>query len=147
MPLTDRKISRKADLSPSEQRLALVLAFIFGVVFLGALLVFAIAFPNPTDRQFEIVRIILALAAGGVAAVIPGFLDLRLGSGKTWTIRAGGALAVFVIVYFYSPAHWVAPDVSACNGSVAAGRDASGNTVVINGNITSTSPCGGAASR
>lgn len=100
MPLTDRKISRKADSSPSEQRLALVLAFIFGVVFLGALLVFAIAFPNPTDRQFEIVRIILALAAGGVAAVIPGFLDLRLGSGKTWTIRAGGALAVFVIVYF-----------------------------------------------
>jgi hypothetical protein len=42
-----------------------------------------------------------------VAAVVPGFLDLRLGLGAQLTLRAGGALAVFIIVYFYSPARWV----------------------------------------
>jgi hypothetical protein len=86
--------------------MSVVLAFIFGVIFVTALLVFALFVPNPTIQQFEIVRIILALAAGGVAAMIPGFLKLQLGAGPNVTLRAGGAVAVFAIVYFYSPAHW-----------------------------------------
>lgn len=45
----------------------------------------------------------LALAAGGIAATIPGFIDVRVGA----AIRAGGALAVFVVVYFFSPANLV----------------------------------------
>jgi hypothetical protein len=90
----------------SEQRLSTILAFCFGVVFLAALLAIVIIFPNPTDRQFEIIRTVLALAAGGVAAAIPGLLNLQLGTGSKLAIRAGGAIAVFVIVYFYSPAHW-----------------------------------------
>jgi hypothetical protein len=43
-----------------------------------------------------------------VAAVIPGMLNLRLGLGSQLALRAGGALAVFIVVYFYSPARWVA---------------------------------------
>jgi hypothetical protein len=60
-------------------------------------------------QQFEIVRIILALAAGGVAAMIPGLLNLELTAAANLALRAGGALAVFVIVYFYSPARWAPP--------------------------------------
>lgn len=90
----------------SERSMSLILAFTFGVIFVAALLGFALFVPNPTIQQFEIVRIILALAAGGVAAIIPGFLNLQLGAGTHLTLRAGGALAVFAIVYFYSPAHW-----------------------------------------
>ncbi|HEY4847844.1 MAG TPA: hypothetical protein VIH87_08645 [Methylocella sp.] len=82
------------------------MAFIFGVVFVAALLGFVLAVPHPTVEQFEVIRIILALAAGGVAAMIPGLLKLQLGVGANLTLRAGGALAVFAIVYFYSPAHW-----------------------------------------
>ena len=89
----------------SEQRLSTILAFCFGVVFLAALLAIVIIFPDPTDRQFEIIRTVLALAAGGVAAAIPGLLNLQLGAGSKLAIRAGGAIAVFVVVYFYSPAH------------------------------------------
>ena len=89
-----------------EARTSAILAFTFGVLFVTALLVFALFVPNPTIQQFEIVRIILALAAGGVAAMIPGLLSLKLGAGANVALRAGGALAVFVIVYFYSPAHW-----------------------------------------
>ena len=89
-----------------EARTSAILAFTFGVLFVTALLVFALFVPNPTIQQFEIVRIILALAAGGVAAMIPGLLSLKLGAGANVALRAGGALAVFVIVYFYSPARW-----------------------------------------
>jgi len=89
-----------------EARTSAILAFTFGVLFVTALLVFALFVPNPTIQQFEIVRIILALAAGGVAAMIPGLLSLKLGAGANMALSAGGALAVFVIVYFYSPAHW-----------------------------------------
>ncbi len=76
------------------------LAFIFGVVFVVALLFVALFVPNPTPFQYTVFRIVLALAAAGVAAMIPGFLQVTV---STW-IRAGGALAIFVIVYFYAPA-------------------------------------------
>jgi hypothetical protein len=76
------------------------LAFGFGIIFVVVLIVLAIKFPNPTPFQYTVFRIVLALAAGGVAAMIPGFLTIEV---SKW-LRAGGALAVFVIVYFYSPA-------------------------------------------
>jgi hypothetical protein len=80
-------------------------AFAFGAVFVVAMLVLAIAFPNPTPFQYTVFRIVLALAIAGVAAMIPGFLEVEI-SGR---IRAGGALAFFVIVYFYNPAKFVTP--------------------------------------
>ena len=78
----------------------LFLAFAFGVVFLGIILCIAFIVPNPTVFQYQVFRITLALAAGGVAAMIPGILNVRLPNFLT----AGGALALFVVVYFYSPA-------------------------------------------
>src|SRR2546430_2050491 len=75
-------------------------AFTFGVVFVIVLLLLAIKYPLPTPFQYNVFRIVLALAAGGVAGMIPGFLTVTV---STW-LRAGGALAVFVVVYFYSPA-------------------------------------------
>ena len=77
-----------------------VLAFVFGVVFVVVLLAVAFFVPNPTAFQYTVFRIVLALAAAGVAAMIPGFLAVNI---STW-LRAGGALAIFVIVYFYAPA-------------------------------------------
>ena len=77
-----------------------VLAFVFGVVFVVVLLAVAFFVPNPTAFQYTVFRIVLALAAAGVAAMIPGFLQVNI---STW-LRAGGALAIFVIVYFYAPA-------------------------------------------
>ena len=77
-----------------------IAAFVFGAVFVTVLLVLAVRFPNPTPFQYTTFRIVLALAAGGVAAMIPGFLAVNV---STW-LRASGALAVFAIVYFYSPA-------------------------------------------
>ena len=77
-----------------------ILAFVFGVVFVSVLLGVAFLVPEPKPFQYTVFRIVLALAAAGVAAVIPGILMVN-----PWKwLRAGGAFAVFVIVYFYAPA-------------------------------------------
>ncbi|MCP4402696.1 MAG: hypothetical protein GY801_36020 [bacterium] len=82
------------------------IAFVFGVTFVVVLLLIAVFFPTPTQFQYTVFRIVLALATAGVAAMIPGFLSIELGVLGA-IIRAGGALGVFVIVYFFSPAQIV----------------------------------------
>ncbi|HEY3783537.1 MAG TPA: hypothetical protein VGL56_20840 [Fimbriimonadaceae bacterium] len=71
-----------------------------GVAFLAIILVIALFVPNPTGFQYTVFRIVLALSAGGFAGTFSGFLDVEF---KNW-LKAGGGLAVFVIVYFYVPA-------------------------------------------
>src|SRR5205807_1504792 len=56
--------------------------------------------PNPTTSQYTVFRIVLALAAAGVAALIPGLLEVEVSP----AVRAGGAIAVFAIAFFFSPA-------------------------------------------
>jgi len=87
----------------AENRLNLRIVFLVGTAFMVFLIGFVLFVPEPTDKQFEIIRIVIAVAAAGVASMIPGFLNLRMGR---W-LRAGGALAVFAVVYFYSPARWL----------------------------------------
>lgn len=82
----------------------IICAFLFGCVFICSLLVLALVVPNPTQYQYQTFRIVMSLAAAGVAAMIPGFLKVELTAATEVTIRAGGALAVFVIVYFFNPA-------------------------------------------
>lgn len=82
----------------------IICAFVFGCTFVCALLVLALFIPNPTPYQYQTFRIVMALAAAGAAAMIPGFLKLEFDATANVLIRAGGALAVFVIVYFFNPA-------------------------------------------
>ena len=77
-----------------------LLAFLFGVIFLLVLLVFSIFFPNPTDTQIRFWITALALAAAGIGAVLPGFLEIKYKS----IVRASGAIGLFVIVYLFQPA-------------------------------------------
>jgi hypothetical protein len=81
-----------------------LLAFGFGVAFIILLLMLAIAFPNPTAFQYLVFRIVLSLAAAGFAGVIPGFIELKIKPNAKFLIHAGGALAVFVMVYRLEPA-------------------------------------------
>ncbi|MBL1271117.1 MAG: hypothetical protein COB25_001580 [Oceanospirillales bacterium] len=75
-------------------------SFVFGVAFVVTMLSIAIVAPNPSSFQYTIFRIVMALAAGGVVAAFPGFIEVKFGN---W-LRAGGALAVFSIVYYVNPA-------------------------------------------
>ena len=76
-----------------------IVAFAFGIIFVIVLMIIAFKVPNPTPFQYNVFRIILSLAAAGVAAMIPGFINVELGKTTEIIIRAGGALAVFVVVY------------------------------------------------
>ena len=90
-----------------------------------------------SQPQFDILRIVLALAGGGVGAVIPGFLSVDMKPNAKLAVRAGGALAVFVILYFFSPAHWAPPSpgdvIQHTDGANSPAQNGSGNTVIING--------------
>jgi hypothetical protein len=67
------------------------------------LLALAILFPHPTNFQLLVFRTLLALSAAGIAAAIPGFLNLSMDAAGL-AIRAGGALAIFLLIYRLNPA-------------------------------------------
>ena len=75
-------------------------AFGFGVTFVLMCIVIAVFEPYPSPFLYFVTRVTLALAAAGVAVVLPGLLEVQLRS----QIKAAGALAVFCVVYFFSPA-------------------------------------------
>ena len=59
-----------------------------------------------------IIRVVVALAAAGVSISLPGFVDVetqKTSSQTMWPrIKAGGALAIFVLVYLFDPVNQVA---------------------------------------
>jgi formylglycine-generating enzyme required for sulfatase activity len=96
----------------------LALAFVFGVVFVLVLLFLSIAFPNPSPFQEVVFRIILSLAAAGVAAVIPGLINFKFSVGTSSVLRAAGALAVFAIVYFWNPPQSVIAPIQSASETI-----------------------------
>ena len=81
----------------------LYLAFGFGVVFLLIVVMVALRDKPLSQQQMDLVRPIQAIALAGIAAIIPGFLEID-SKGVNYSLRAGGALAVFVLVYLVNPA-------------------------------------------
>ncbi|QXI35285.1 hypothetical protein [Pseudomonas promysalinigenes] len=75
-------------------------AFIFGVIFVSIMLLIALFVSNPTAFQYKVFQTVLALAGAGVGARLPGFIEVK----AKGFLRAGGALAVFALVYFWNPA-------------------------------------------
>lgn len=74
-------------------------AFITAVLFLVALIILAVFIPEPSSFQYTVFRIISALSAAGFIVFVPGFFEVKIG---TWA-RATGAVAAFLLVYFYLP--------------------------------------------
>jgi hypothetical protein len=71
-----------------------------GVILVATILLLIIFIPCPSASQYFIFRIVIAIATAGLTTVIPGVVNLKLTNG----ITASGALAVFVLVYFFDPA-------------------------------------------
>src|ERR1700685_3870916 len=123
--------------SKSHERKA---AFLFGTVFVAIFLVVALFLPKPSPFQYSFFRIILALAAAGVAAFIPGFINVSVKG----SVRAGGALAVFVIVYFFNPAKLISEAEGGQRttieiqqtGSIEQASQSGGNTAGVQGNVS-----------
>ena len=79
-------------------------AYIFGAVFIVTILALVVFIPNPTPVQYHFFVIVMSLAAGGVATVMQGMINVQAKFGRKLIIGATGALGVFVIVYFFLPA-------------------------------------------
>lgn len=69
-----------------------------------ALLIIALVLltPNLSVVQQFYLRIIIGLAAAGIAALIPGFFEIELNWLRN-TIRAGGAIGIFLLIYGFNP--------------------------------------------
>jgi len=88
-------------LSPEKTAL-----FLFGIFFITVLIILAVAIPKPTDAQWRVFNVVLALVAAAIGTLLPGVLQVKL---TPW-LRAGGALAVFALVYLVKPAGLVTVD-------------------------------------
>lgn len=84
--------------------LAGVLPLALGVVLLVIALVLAFTFGTPTLLQAQLIRSTFALAAGALATQIPGLLNVNLSIGTQAAITAGGAIGVYIITFFFTPA-------------------------------------------
>ena len=94
--MKNNELGEKEDSYPKWQ---IIVAFIFGATICIVMLVIAIYFPNPTKFQILVFRVILSLSAASIAALIPGFIKVNISP----YITAGGAIAVFIIVYWFNP--------------------------------------------
>ena len=100
----DNAQQKKAiNLSPAVSSWEQIAGFVFGIAFLAALLSITVLIPDPTPTQYATFKTILALAAAGVGGILAGSLHIE-GTIQKWSIRAGGAIALFVLIYFFAPA-------------------------------------------
>jgi len=80
----------------------LITGLVIGVLFALLILLLAILIPNPTPTQFFIFRGVFAISLAAIAAIIPGLLNVESRFQK-FSIRATGAIAVFIIVWLLNP--------------------------------------------
>jgi hypothetical protein len=85
-----------------------LIAFAFGAIFIITILVFTAVVKDPSPTEVWTYRIILALAAAGVAAILPGFIDIKYKG----FVQAGGAIGVFVLILLAFPAPETKPQVA-----------------------------------
>jgi len=67
-----------------------------------AILVLVVLIPNPTQTQFFVFRGFFSIALAAIAAIIPGLLNIESRFQK-FSIRATGAIAVFILVWLINP--------------------------------------------
>jgi hypothetical protein len=92
--------------TPTNQRILPFdrIAATFAALVIVALAVFLLIRNQPIadPKLFFVLRVVLSFSAATLGASIPGFLNLRW-SGGGLAVRAGGALALFVLTFVYTP--------------------------------------------
>lgn len=107
LPVTGFKHAGASD-SINTPTWKLITGLVIGIIFAVTILVLAVLIPNPTIYQIFIFRGIFAISMAAIAAIIPGFLNISSRT-KSFTVKAGGAIAVFIIVWLVNPPALVAP--------------------------------------
>lgn len=79
-----------------------IVLLVLGILLLATVILLSIKFPEPNKFQIWIWRVLAALGAACVGAIIPGFIEID-GEIEELAFRAGGAITLFVIVYLMNP--------------------------------------------
>jgi hypothetical protein len=77
-----------------------------GLIAVITVLVLSVIIPEPTEWQGFVFRGCFALGLAAVAVIVPGFLNVDAqvrGAGNYFKIVAGGAIAIFVIIWLINP--------------------------------------------
>lgn len=101
LPVSGFKYSGASDLQKTS-KWQLITGLIIGVILLLGLFVLAVMIPNPTSWQVFIFRGGFAISLAAISAIIPGLLSVDSRFQKM-SIRATGAIAVFVIIWLVNP--------------------------------------------
>ena len=80
---------------------------ILGLIVMGLGVYLAFSFQEPTLLQSRIILVLISLGGGGVAAAIPGFLQIDMDLWGKIVIGGAGALGVFLILFFFDPLNTV----------------------------------------
>lgn len=97
---TDKAMQRheitKANRKDIIQSIVLPLIGVFGLISMMFVVIYN---PLPSKFQSGVYWTVLSLAAAAFAAMIPGFVKFK----HQESIKAGGAVAIFLIMYFFVP--------------------------------------------
>ncbi|MGD0571239.1 MAG: hypothetical protein ABSA78_22830 [Candidatus Sulfotelmatobacter sp.] len=78
---------------------------LLGLILLGTSLYLSANIQNQNPMEVLILRVIIALGAAFAAVSLPGSVGVDLPKG----IKAGGSLAIFVLIFFFNPADLIKP--------------------------------------
>lgn len=80
----------------------LIIGLAIGILIAVTILVLVVFIPNPTPVQFFVFRGLFSISLAAIAAIIPGLLHVESRFQK-FSIRATGAIAVFILVWLINP--------------------------------------------
>jgi hypothetical protein len=93
----------KTTASQANTQFDRIAAVCAGLVIVGLVVFLLIRNEEIADpRLFFALRLVLSFGTAVLGATIPGFLSVGWSAGGL-TVRAGGALALFVLTYLYTP--------------------------------------------
>ncbi len=101
LPIAGFNYSGANDLNETP-KWQLISGLVIGVLFALIALIAAIFIPSPTPTQFFMFRGIFAVSLAAIAAIIPGLLTVESRFQK-FSVRATGAIGVFLIVWMLNP--------------------------------------------
>jgi hypothetical protein len=121
----NRIVLNKGSPQPHQAQLWERIAAVLAGMAVVALICFLAIRNQRLDPQIALyVRLILSLAVAVLGGTVPGFLHLQL-KRRGNTLRAGGALALFVLTYVYTPNMGLgAGEVESTVSHVSSGLDA-----------------------
>lgn len=89
-------------------RWQVIVGLVIGITLVGISILLALNIPDPTRWQEFVFRGVLALGLACIAPIIPGFIKLstKFENSQTgyFTLVAGGAIAIFVLIWIVTPA-------------------------------------------